>query len=70
VTVQESGLTYLSYLLRLWQTRSQGEVAWRAALEDVQTGERRGFASLDDLVTYLRDVTAGTGKASIDEETM
>jgi hypothetical protein len=45
---------YLSYLLRLWRTPTAGEAAWRASLENPQTGERRGFASLDAMVAYLR----------------
>lgn len=50
---------YLSYLLRLWRTGSKDATAWRSALEDVQTGERRTFANLDALIAYLREVTAG-----------
>ena len=33
---------YISYLLRLWQTRSKGKPVWRASLERAGTGERRG----------------------------
>jgi hypothetical protein len=43
---------YISYLLRLWQIRSEGELVWRASLESPHTGERRGFANLD-LFTFL-----------------
>jgi hypothetical protein len=45
---------YLSYLLRLWQTQSGGELVCRASLESAHTGERVGFANLDDLFEYLR----------------
>ena len=52
---------YLSYLLRLWgvsdQNKSQAiseRAAWRASLEDPHTGQRQGFASLDDLFEFLR----------------
>ena len=51
---------YQSYLLRLWRVRSSAaspsheESIWRASLEHPHTGERVGFASLDDLVEYLR----------------
>ena len=45
--------SYLSYLLRLWQTRGGDEWVWRASLEDPHTGERKGFASLTDLFTFL-----------------
>jgi hypothetical protein len=58
---------YQSYLLRLWQ-ESAGEPPvvelvdsdeprapplWRASLESPGTGERHGFASLEDLYAYL-----------------
>lgn len=45
---------YLSYLLRLWQTRRAGELVWRASLENPHTGERRGFATLEALFAFLR----------------
>ena len=47
---------YQSYLLRLWQAK-EGKGGWRASLESAQTGERRGFASLDDLFDYVRSQT-------------
>ena len=48
---------YLSYLLRLWQTTSGGELVWRASLEDSRTGDRMGFANLDALFAFLRQQT-------------
>ena len=45
---------YLSYLLRLWQTQDQGQNLWRASLEKPGTGERQGFADLEELVQFLR----------------
>lgn len=48
---------YLSYLLRLWQTSDDGEQIWRASLESPGTGERQGFASIEDLIVFLRDRT-------------
>jgi hypothetical protein len=47
---------YQSYLLRLWQAK-EGEEGWRASLESAQTGERRGFATLDALFDYVRSQT-------------
>jgi len=52
---------YLSFLLRLWRV-SNGESpgashegwAWRIALQDTLTDEQISFASLDDLVAFLR----------------
>jgi hypothetical protein len=52
----------LSYLLRLWQAEENGAMVWRASLESVsgpaRSGERRGFASLDELYAFLKQETA------------
>jgi hypothetical protein len=45
---------YLSYLLRLWLAGDNDPAEWRLALLDPLTGERRGFASLEEMTTYLR----------------
>jgi hypothetical protein len=70
VSGQQSG--YLSYLLRLWQEnsgelvcsrdeaslgRTEDEAVWRASLESSLTGKVHGFASLDDLFSFLRRKT-------------
>ncbi len=44
---------YVAYLLRLWQVEEGENAPWRASLESPQTGERRGFAGLADLFTFL-----------------
>jgi hypothetical protein len=44
---------YISYLLRVWRSNGRGKKAWQASLQDPHTGERLGFASLDDLFAYL-----------------
>jgi hypothetical protein len=44
---------YVAYLLRLWQVCEGQNAVWRASLEDPHTGERRGFATLQELFTYL-----------------
>ena len=56
---------YLSYLLRLWQTRDGERWVWRASLQTPGLNERRGFASLQDLVDFLQ---AETGQAARSEE--
>lgn len=56
---------YRAYLLRLWltETEAAGVTAWQASLEDSRTGERLGFANLDQLFAYLVALTEGiTGK--------
>jgi hypothetical protein len=47
---------YLSYLLRLWRA-SEEKAVWRASLESSHTGERKSFASLDDLFDFLQKQT-------------
>ena len=49
--------SYISYLLRLWQAKSGGKRVWRASLESPNTGQRKGFASLMDLFTFLEQET-------------
>ncbi|MBL7183250.1 MAG: hypothetical protein ISS50_02245 [Anaerolineae bacterium] len=53
---------YISYLLRLWQTRSEGELVWRASLESPHTGERRGFASLVGMFAFLEKEVSSVGQ--------
>ncbi|MEJ2736834.1 MAG: hypothetical protein P8189_25265 [Anaerolineae bacterium] len=44
---------YISYLLRVW--RSNGDATtWRASLQNPHTGERIGFASINELCAFLR----------------
>lgn len=45
---------YLSYLLRLWRTGSEGHEVWRASLEEPLTGHRTPFTDADALFTFLR----------------
>jgi len=44
---------YVSYLLRLWRVHDNGPGTWRAELRSAKTGERIGFASLDELFVHL-----------------
>ena len=53
---------YLSYLLRLWQVSSDGEQVWRASSESPGTGERRGFANVECLFTFLQEKTQEVGE--------
>jgi hypothetical protein len=43
---------YRSFLLRVWRESEHG--AWRASLESVTTGERRGFPDLPSLYAFLQ----------------
>jgi hypothetical protein len=54
---------YLSYLLRLWRVSEdqgvqRGDAAnWRASLESPHSGERVGFAGLEELFDFLLQQT-------------
>ena len=44
---------YQTYVLRLWRAQCQGKWVWRASLESRHTGERQGFAGLEQLFAFL-----------------
>ena len=58
----EEAHEYYSFLLRLWQTSSRGNVVWRASLESAQTGERCGFADLASLIAFLEEQTSADAR--------
>jgi hypothetical protein len=47
---------YLAYLLRLWLKKQNNEWAWRIYLENIHTGEQHNFASMDNLVAFLKEI--------------
>ena len=47
-------LSYRSYLLRLWRVSGEEMATWSASLESPHTGERWGFADLEEMVAFLR----------------
>jgi hypothetical protein len=47
----------LSFILRLWSVDQGNTSDWRASLEILGTGERLGFASLEELFAFLIDFT-------------
>lgn len=55
---------YIAYLLRLWRESGVGPGHWRASLQDPESGERIGFATLEQLFSYLRQQTADPSKGS------
>jgi hypothetical protein len=62
---------YRAYLLRLWRVEDDGR-GWRARLENVETGEAQGFASLKMLIEFLQDLDdegAALGRANIEDKT-
>ena len=55
---------YKSYLLRLWQTKGEDGMVWRASLSTPDSGEHRGFANLQALFAYLEEITGQTQSQS------
>jgi len=53
--------SYQAYLLRLWRVDGEGTklAEWRVSLEDPHTGERLGFANLEQLFAFLLTLTEG-----------
>jgi hypothetical protein len=60
---------YFTFLLRLWPENSGAEAAagWRATLEDARSGERVGFANLEQLFTHLMQLVESGGKSYLQE---
>ena len=52
---------YLSCLLRLWRMGNGERPMWRASLKSVHNGQQVGFASLEDLLHFLRAQTGTDG---------
>jgi len=51
-----------TFLLRCWEERSQDvRIAsqWRFGLENSHTGQRYGFANLDELQAFLKNEVTG-----------
>jgi hypothetical protein len=57
--------TYITYLLRLW--RADETESWRASLHDPHSGDKHNFASLDQMVEFLR-MQAGEVRLTVDSE--
>ena len=38
---------HLAYLIRLWRVGDDKTATWHTSLQDVRTGQRRGFADLE-----------------------
>ncbi len=58
----DSKKPYRSYLLRLWCDEWGETACWQASLDNPHTGERIGFASLEDLFAFLVELVQATGR--------
>lgn len=55
---------YHSYLLRLWAAEEQGQLVWRASLQNARTGEQLSFSTLERLFLFLQDQAVSSGDES------
>jgi hypothetical protein len=53
-----------TFLLRLWSENGDfpGTAGWRAILEDARSGDRLGFANLEQLFEHLMQLAETSGK--------
>ena len=49
---------YSSYLLRIWHSPEGDPQGWRVSLQDLGTGERLGFATLESLFAFFETANA------------
>ena len=54
---KEKPLRRIAFLLRMWCVDETGRSNWQASLEIPGTGKRIGFASLEQLIMYLIDLS-------------
>jgi hypothetical protein len=57
MTVFQKPPRYRTYLLTIWEERSQDPalpVAWRFRLEDPRSGQRHGFGDFEEMMAFLR----------------
>lgn len=58
----------MAYLVRLVRADSEGPPLWRIAVEDVHSGEKRGFVNLEALCRFLSEqMEADAAGAAADE---
>lgn len=61
---------YDAYLLRIW--RGDRENDWRWMLQNIRTGEQKGFPDMGALVEYLgevyREADDGSGRLTMQDE--
>ena len=63
----ESPLQYRSFLLRVWQSEQQGQISFRLLLEDVHSGERYTFASMEALLAFLAESDSPASEQAVQE---
>jgi hypothetical protein len=57
---------YHAYLLRLWLVEGNEKRILRASLENIHTGEKRGFSNVEALTAFLHELEQWRSERSID----
>jgi hypothetical protein len=58
---------YYTFLLTLWEERNQNlaeSSVWRFRLQSSRTGKQHGFATLEELMAFLKEETRGESEAN------
>lgn len=66
---REEGQAYMAAMLRLQQFRRDEELVWWFSLENVRTGERHNFTSLESLSSFLEGLVVGLSNCPQQTET-
>lgn len=61
-------ISYVSYLLRLWQVGEGDQLVWRVSLVNIIDNQRRNFSSVEALILFLEDQFNTPGVEPIIEE--
>jgi hypothetical protein len=51
---------YHSFLVRLWASQDNGDPTWHFSLESSETGEKRIFANLQELLAFFENLTGAS----------
>jgi hypothetical protein len=60
--MDEGELAYVSYLLRLRRVPDARGNIWRASLESPRSGQVHSFASLEEMLTFLMNITCSSSE--------
>ena len=69
VSLFEKPPRYHTFLLTLWEERNQDLAesgVWRFRLQSPRTGKQHGFATLEELMVFLKEETRGGSERQSD----
>jgi hypothetical protein len=51
----------VTFVVRFWRETSAGQGRWRGQIEHVQSGRRRSFLEMQEMLEFLEGFGIGTG---------